>query len=425
MVSITEEALESIKSNLDRLEKITKELSILSVSYARTKADEKIIIENSSKTLINQLEIINEPLEALIESISVEFGIKKKPKVKIKKRYERITTTTGPVYISKKRKQKFLEELGIEAKTLKKIKSKILKKKVPLAREIIAKPSFLASISNKIFYNTSSKLSKKSFFKSLRKDLRKANMPYTLSSYVSIILFVTLISFILTFIIALALTTSLSIAIRNIAIAVALTAIIFFLALSWPSNMASSNRKKIDSELPFATSHMTAIASSKVEPSRIFSIMAMTKEYKSFSVEMRKIVNQINVYGYDLTTALRNVARQTPSRKLADLLNGMATTITTGGNLTTYLNEKSKSILLDYRLSHERYATVIGMYSDIYTALLIAAPLIFMLLLAIISIIGTSFIGMPAPTLANLGIGIIAVLNVIFLIFLHFTQPEV
>ena len=420
-MSITDEALKSLKSNIDRLEKIAKELSILTASYAKSKKDEKNLIKKSSKALVNQLELVNEPVQALIDSIIIET--KANAKLQIPK-YERITTIRGPVYISKERKEELIKELGIEKKLLKKIKSKNLKKTI-LKKEIIVKPSFLASISNKIFYNLSSKISKSNFFKSMKKDLRKASMPYTLSSYVSIILFTTSLAFIIAFIIALAFTTSLTTGIRNTIIAIVFTTIVFFLALSWPSNMASSNKKKIDSELPFATSHMAAIASSKVEPSKIFSIMALTKEYPTFAIEMKKIVNQINIYGYDLTTALRNIAKQTPSRKLAELLNGMATTITTGGNLTTYLNEKAKAILLDYKLSHERYATIIGMYSDIYTALLIAAPLIFMLLLAIISIIGTTFIGMPASTLANLGIAVIIVLNIIFLVFLHLTQPEV
>ncbi len=420
-MSITDEALSSLKSNLDRLEKIAKELSVITTSYSKAKEDERILIKKSSKALINQLEIINEPIQALIDSIVVET--KANAKLQIPK-YERITTIKGPVYISKEKKEKLMKELGIEKKLLKKIKHKDRKKKV-LEKEPISKPSFLASISNKIFYNLSSKISKSNFFKNIEKDLRKANMPYTLSSYASIILFITSLTFIISFIIALAFTNSLTTGIRNTIIAIVFTAIVFFLAVSWPSNMASSNKKKIDSELPFATSHMAAIASSKVEPSRIFSIMALTKEYPAFAIEMKKIVNQINIYGYDLTTALRNISKQTPSRKLADLLNGMATTITTGGNLTTYLSEKAKSILLDYKLSHERYATIIGMYSDIYTALLIAAPLIFMLLLAIISIIGTTFIGMPASTLANLGIAVIIILNIIFLVFLHLTQPEV
>ena len=249
-MSITDEALKSLKSNIDRLEKIAKELSILTASYAKSKKDEKNLIKKSSKALVNQLELVNEPVQALIDSIIIET--KANAKLQIPK-YERITTIRGPVYISKERKEELIKELGIEKKLLKKIKSKNLKKTI-LKKEIIVKPSFLASISNKIFYNLSSKISKSNFFKSMKKDLRKASMPYTLSSYVSIILFTTSLAFIIAFIIALAFTTSLTTGIRNTIIAIVFTTIVFFLALSWPSNMASSNKKKIDSELVFSLS---------------------------------------------------------------------------------------------------------------------------------------------------------------------------
>ncbi|MCL6500659.1 MAG: type II secretion system F family protein [Candidatus Pacearchaeota archaeon] len=425
-------AFGSIKSNIERMERIARDLNRLVASYPAARPEERAIIEKSVSVLLDQLILINQPIEALVQSITVEMvRAEEMPKEKIEKEarkagFERVATATGPVYVSKENKARFLQDLGIEEKELKKIKKRISEKEErPVAEEIMVKPSFLAALSNKIFYNISSNLSKKGLFKSIEKDLRRANMPYTLSSYVSMLLFLTLFTFIVTFILALALSTSIEAALRNVGIAIVLTMAIFLLTLNWPASTASGNRRKIDAELPFATSHMAAIASSKVEPSKIFSIVAFTKEYKAFSAEMRKIVNQINVYGYDLTTALKNVARQTPSRKLAELLNGMSTTITTGGNLTTYLNEKAKSILTEYRLSHERYSTIIGMYSDIYTAILIAAPLIFMLLLAIMSIIGTSFIGMPAESLANFGIGIIAVLNILFLIFLQITQPEI
>jgi len=428
MVSITEESLESIKSNIDRSEKIVTELIKLTLSFNVTKAEEKSMIKKSAEALIEQLKVINEPIELLLLSINVEtFPEEKKKKRKSKgkrKKYERITTLTGPVYISQEKKQKFLKDLGIEKKYIRKIRKKILNKKIPKTQEI-STHSTLASFSNKLFYKVSSNLSKTAFFKGVQKDLRKASMSYTLKTYISITLFLTLLTFIVSFILALFFTSSFITGIRNLGIALILTIIIFFLALSWPANTASSNRKKIDSELPFATSHMAAIASSKVEPSRIFSIMTLSKEYIAISTECRKIVNQINVYGYNLTTSLKNVAKQTPSKSFAELINGMATTITTGGNLATYLNERAKGILLDYKLKHERYASIIGMYSDIYTALLIAAPLIFMLLLAIISIIGSTFMGMPASTLANLGIIVIAVLNVAFLIFLQLTQPNI
>ena len=427
--SLTTEAIEAIKSNLNKAENIAKEIKALASAHESVKLEERAIIEKSVSVLIEQLKVIDEPIAALIQSLvpeEIKIKIKrkkKKEKPEIKK-YKRISTATGPVYISSESKKLFLEDLGIKSKKIREIRKKILRKQKRKSEEL-KKPSFISHISNKLFYNFSLKLAKGPLFKGIEKDLRKANMPYMLSSYISIILFVTSIVFVVSIILALALSASLIEAVRNIGIAIALTAVSFFLVISWPANIASSYKKKIDAELPFAVSHMAAIASSKVEPSRIFSILALSKEYKAVGAEIKKIVNQINVYGYDLTTALKNVSKATPSKKLAELFSGMSTTITTGGNLVTYLNEKAKSILMDYKLSRERYSTVIGLYSDIYTALLIAAPLIFMLLLAVISIMGSNFMGMPASTLSNVGIIAIAILNIIFLVFLHLTQPEI
>ncbi len=408
-----------IKANLQKSKRILKDLAALAASYSIAKDEEKTLIESSSPGLIDQLVLLNESVTPVIKEIQISLKkiVKEKAKPKIT---ERIVTATGPVYIDKKSKARFLHDLGIEKKMLKKIKmKKIIKEKEKVEVKLI-KPSFIASFSNKIFYNTSIKLSKTNFFKSVKKDLRKANMAYMLSTYISMILFFTFLVFILS-LAAFILPVTIWV---KILIVVILPIITFFLVLSYPSSVVSSTKRKINAELPFAISHMAAIASSKIEPSRIFSIMALAKEYEAVGAEIRKIVNQINIYGYDLSTALKNVSKTTPSRKFADLLNGMATTITTGGNLTLYLNEKAKNTLLDYKLSRERYSTVIGMYSDIYTALLIAAPLIFMLLLAIVSVMGTTFLGMSVSAIANIGIVIIALLNIIFLLFLRFTQPE-
>lgn len=421
------EEISKIKVNLEKTKNILQELNSIVLAYEKANEKEKALLEKSSNALSSQLALVYEPVSIMLPTLRLEEG---KPETiemrEMKERkIQRISTTTGPIYISEESKRQFLEELNLSETALRGIKSKVFKKAQEEEKILVAKPSSLAIFASKIFGPMASGYSKSPLFKSVEKDLRKANMPYMLTSYISLIFFLTFLAFIVSIIIAIGLATSLSTALRNIVFALVFTAVVFLIALTYPSSIASANKSKIETELPFATAHMAAIASSKVTPAKIFSIMALTKEYPAFGAEVRKIVNQINIYGYDLTTALRNVAKTTSSRKLADLFNGIATTITTGGNLPLYLNEKSKNLLLDYRLSRERYTNVIGMYSDIYTALLIAAPLIFMLILAIMSVLGTTFLAMDATAVANIGIVIIAILNILFLVFLRFTQPEV
>ena len=410
---------EKVKTNLEQARKILQELNSIVLAFGKASQEEQVILEKTSKALVEQLTIICEPLDLLIKEIA--FEKKEEKEEKKTRQIEKIVTAEGMVYISRADKSRFLEELNISKKELKKAKAKILKKKIPYGFVAIKKPSPLTGFAVSIFGKISSNLAKKALFKSVERDLRKANMPYMLSSYISVMLFVTLI----VFLVSLAVALIFGVTLRNIAIAVFFTIIVFFIALSYPASVANAHRKKIETELPFATAHMAAIASSKIAPAKIFSVMATTKEYKAFGAEIRKVVNQMNIYGYDLTTALKNAMKTSPSKKYTELLNGMITTLVAGGNLALYLQEKSKALLLDYRLRHERYTNLVGIYSDIYTAILIAAPLIFMLLLAIISMTGQTFLTMDVTALANFGIVAIAILNIIFLIFLQLTQPEI
>jgi hypothetical protein len=78
---------------------------------------------------------------------------------------------------------------------------------------------------------------------------------------------------------------------------------------------------------------------------------------------------------------------------------------------------------MDYKLRRKRFTTISETYADIYTGLLIAAPLIFMLILVLMNVLGGGIAGMTTSTVALIGIGALVVLNIGFLIFLQISQP--
>jgi flagellar protein FlaJ len=160
-----------------------------------------------------------------------------------------------------------------------------------------------------------------------------------------------------------------------------------------------------------------------LEPSKIFSILISTGEYPSLKKEFTKLINEINVYGFDLVSALRDCAFKSPSKKLAELYNGLATTINSGGDLRSFFEKRSQSLLFEYRLEREKYARTAETFMDIYISVVIAAPMILMLLLIMIKISG---MGLPLSTSAItlimvLGVGAV---NVLFLTFLALKQPS-
>jgi len=190
----------------------------------------------------------------------------------------------------------------------------------------------------------------------------------------------------------------------------------------YPYAEAKSVESKINQELPFVTIHMAAISGSGIEPSQIFKIISMGEEYKYTKKEIKKIMNQINLYGYDLVTALKNTARGTSSKKFAELLNGMATTISGGGNLSEFLDKRADTLLFEYRLKREKYTKSAETFMDIYISIVIAAPMIFTLLLVLIAVSGIS-IGMGLSTLTVIIVSLISLINTVFLVYLHLSQP--
>jgi len=191
----------------------------------------------------------------------------------------------------------------------------------------------------------------------------------------------------------------------------------------YPSLEKKSLGNKIDAELPFAAIHMAAISGSMIDPTKIFSIISSTKEYPHLEKEFNKLLNEINVYGYDLVTALKDLALNSPSSKLSDLLNGLATTITSGGNLYDFFDKRSQSLLFEYRLDKEKETKAAESFMDIYISVVIAGPMIFMLLLIMMKVSGLG-ISLSTSTITFLVVGGVSLINIFFLMFLQLKQKS-
>lgn len=323
-------------------------------------------------------------------------------------------------------KRVYLTEMGIENSTLRDVRKKIEKiRKSDIEKkgfEIYKRPGLFSRSASSLFSSIAIRIAKGEIFQSINSSLRKANMPYLISTYISIAILASIISFF----ISAAITIPLYMFVGAWAIfaPILIPLVTFFGILLYPMTELSSIKSKIEDELPFAVMHMAAIASSGVEPTRVFSILASSPEYPTVRKEMRKVVNMINFYGYDLTTALKISAKTTSSAKLSELFNGMAATISGGGDLRNYLDKIAADSLTDYKFRRKRFITVSETYADIYTGLLIAAPLMFMLILVLMNVVTGNVGGLSSTSISLIGIGAIVLMNIGFLIFLEVSQPS-
>ncbi len=270
-----------------------------------------------------------------------------------------------------------------------------------------------------------------SYVAPLKEVISKSNLNILFEVYVGKMLFVSFTSFLVTFV-------SMSIISQiifplplffGITGAFIASITVFFLVLtlyhSYPFHLLTSKKSDIETNTPFAINHMAAIASSGVPPVVIFRLISNVKEYGEIREESKRIVRNIDIFGMDLPSAIKNVANRTPSDGFKQFLYGIVSTIDTGGDLKRFFESAAKDALFEYRLKRERYLQTLSTYADFYTAVLIAAPLFFISILAVMALIGGQVMGLSIPAAMRMGIFVlIPLLNTMFIIFIHYTQPR-
>ena len=105
-----------IQANIKKEKEIINELLTL-LEHKITTREEKLIVDGAITSLIVQLRILSNSVSGMLEQ-----PVKKQ----LIKKYERVVTSTGIVFVNKREKQGFMNELGIEQESFRKLKEQIL-----------------------------------------------------------------------------------------------------------------------------------------------------------------------------------------------------------------------------------------------------------------------------------------------------------
>lgn len=434
-----DELKRNVETEIEMLREVTINLNRLDYSNDL----EKKLLVGSINSLTKGIKLINNSIPHLLNEIVPSKKLPSALKVQTKKieleqvKFQGIQSDIN-VVLKKGDKSQFFKELSINESFIKKLKRRRKGRGDEKYAEFKAARGYL-KLSNKFFLDTSIRLIKKGHFKSLLTQIKKSNIDILFETYIAMILFSTLLSifaglFLMVFFIFFKIGISFpffSFYEGNYLLRLAKVSWIFFavplgtflLIYFYPSSEQKSLEKKINQELPFAVIHMSAISGSGIEPSEIFKIIVVNKEYPALRKEVRKILNQINLYGYDLVTALNNASASAPSKRLAELFSGLSTTMTSGASLSEFFEKRAESLLISYRLEREKYTRLAETFMDIYISVVIAAPMILLLLLIMLSITGAAMRFSPVQ-LSFLVVGAVALLNIIFLWFLQIKQPS-
>ena len=269
----------------------------------------------------------------------------------------------------------------------------------------------------------------KGSLKPLKEEIIKSNLDMLFEIYVGKMILISMLAFLVTFSfifgVFLFIGTSLLFALfGGIIFAVAIGFAVLTLYHSYPFHLLTSKKNSVEGNMPFAINHMAAISASGVPPFVMFKLLTSIPEYGEVANEAKRIVRNVDTFGMDVVSAMRNVAERSPSAEFKQFIYGIISTIETGGDLKKYLENSAKEALFDYRLKREKYLQTLSTYADFYTAVLIAAPLFFVSVLSVMSLVGGEVFGLSIPAAMRIGVYVmIPLMNIMFIMFIHYTQP--
>ena len=166
--------------------------------------------------------------------------------------------------------------------------------------------------------------------------------------------------------------------------------IIYRIILWYPSAVTNIRKTGINVDLPNAVSFMYAMSKGGMNMIEIFKSLSEHADiYGEAAKEVSMIVKDIEFFGHDLQTALRNISDTTPSDKFRDFAEGLISVISAGGSVSTYFATKSRQYQIEAAQEQKTFLEMLGMIGEMYVTALVAGPLFLIVTVVVMSMMGS------------------------------------
>ncbi|MEM0156632.1 MAG: type II secretion system F family protein [Thermoplasmataceae archaeon] len=164
-------------------------------------------------------------------------------------------------------------------------------------------------------------------------------------------------------------------------------AIMAFVALflELPVNVVRVRRKKIDSILTVTIGYFATMASADIPVDLIFRDLGESRQYGEVSREARSIWLRTSVFGQDIMSSIREAAKNSPSQRFSDFLQGIITSVNSGGDLKSYFTSKAQQFQEELRSRIRQNSDSMGILAESFVTVGVAFPLILMIIVGVIA----------------------------------------
>jgi flagellar protein FlaJ len=171
-------------------------------------------------------------------------------------------------------------------------------------------------------------------------------------------------------------------------LSIAITALASFLLLTYPLYKRSQIRGKIEQGLLYTLSYMTILSTGGISIERIMERISEVEENPWIKRIIDKFIVDIKLFGYGISAAFDDISKRNPSNIFKKLLDSIGNCVKTSGDLKGILSFEVESLLQMKREGLKKMVGILTYFSELYVALIVVAPILFIVMITILSVLG-------------------------------------
>jgi flagellar protein FlaJ len=287
------------------------------------------------------------------------------------------------------------------------------------------KGSFLTATSYRLFGKAASR------FMLLKQMYEQSGISRPYESYIALTLFSSIVAFVPVLVTAaflhyllfkLALLQSIM-AVSVLSVVASIVVMIVFMV--YPVYRGKQRRTEIDANLVYTTGYMGILSAGGISVERIFDRVIEVERHPAIRDLAKRLITNVKVFGLDVVSSLNDVIKHSPSETFSKLLVGITNTLKTSGDLKSLLTFETERLLHTKREQLKKTLNALLGLGEVYIAGVVMGPVTFIIMITILSVMGTVTFGISPIMQLNLLVFLgIPMICTIFILILNSVLPE-
>jgi flagellar protein FlaJ len=216
--------------------------------------------------------------------------------------------------------------------------------------------------------------------------LKRANMRIYAETYVSLMLFVAVLTIPLS-VVGIILIYFFQLLPLIFLVPAPLYVMIIFILM--PMTKAGERSSKLEREMPFAATYIAVMASGGIPPYSSFKRLGEAELLPAMREEAKTLIRDVEIFGVDPLTAMNNSAKGNPLDIYREFVGGYASTVIIGGDITSYLENKAAELFKTRAARVRAAAERLGMLLESFIIVMVLMSLCFYILFSVEAIYST------------------------------------